>query len=91
MTDTNNNGIPDNGEISFHLKSAIWGGVIALLVGGVSLTILGSIAPDNAAVKAVTKGFAGGVCDPVKDALYKCEKINVCYQAKHGITDCKDL
>lgn len=79
--DNNANGIPDSGEISFHLKSAIVGAIVALLVGGTSFTIIGSIAPDVALVQAIGKAFAGGVCDSIKEDLANAEKALVCFEA----------
>lgn len=86
--DSNNNGIPDSGEVSFHLKSALWGGGLALLIGGAVLTVIGKVAPDNAIVEGVTESFAGGVCDPVKDKLNACEKAIVCYEATIDAPKC---
>jgi hypothetical protein len=91
MADSNNNGIQDSGEISFHTKSALLGAIVALLIGGTTFTIIGAMFPDSGFVQAVGKAFAGGVCDPIKERLNQYEKAVVCYQATSDSVSCDTI
>ena len=66
MNDENNNGIPDSGEVSFHVKSAIVGGLLALALGGSALGLIRAIFPDSSTVAAIGTWFAGTACDSIE-------------------------
>lgn len=101
MTDVNANGIPDNGEVSFHLKSAIAGAVIALALGGSALGFVKAVFPESETLDNIGAWFAGGACSDACVAieaelretaslLQRSEKALICYQTGatlHGITD----
>lgn len=66
MNDENNNGIPDSGEVSFHLKSALLGAVLALALGGSMLGLVRAILPNSDTVKAIGTWFAGTACSDIE-------------------------
>lgn len=107
MTDADGNGIPDDGQISFHLRSAIAGAVIALALGGSSIGLVKAIFPESQILDSIGAWFAGGACsDACKQVeadlretsalLTTAEKALICYQTGatlHGISDidCRHL
>lgn len=80
----------DEVKVTFHVRSALYGGALALLLGGMSVTLSLAVFPDSAIVRGIAKTFAGGVCEPVQKDLNICEKAIVCYQSHTGMAGIDD-
>lgn len=63
--DQNNNGIPDKGEVSFHLRSFLIGGFLFLALGSSSIALAKVMLPENEYINRFGQWFAGTSCDHV--------------------------
>ena len=86
----------DPTTVTFHKRSAVIGGVLALLLGGMLISLSAALFPESRVVAAVGKVFAGGVCASVEEQANRFERAIVCYQTGskiQGIDDkpCRDI
>jgi len=80
----------DGDTVVFHKRSALIGGVVSLLLGGMSISLAVAIFPKSYTVAAIGSVFSGGVCEAVKNRNNHLKNALVCYQAgakAHGIDD----
>jgi hypothetical protein len=82
MSDSNNNGINDNDEATFHTKSLAAGAVVGVFGGSIVLSLLIYFVPSLAGLMGV---FAGSVCKPVETQLLHYKEAWACVEGGAAI------